>query len=92
MGYQVTVYSAGPACAACRLTKKALDREGVAFTEIDLTVAGEAVAETVRMLGHTQAPVVVAEVGSWSTDWSGFRPDQITDLVRRVRAMEARAA
>ncbi|MDR2254387.1 MAG: glutaredoxin-like protein NrdH [Bifidobacteriaceae bacterium] len=77
----VTVYSQ-PACPQCRATYRALDRQGTAYTVVDLTEDPHAL-DLVLSLGHRQAPVVVTE----SDHWSGFRPEKIAGLAdRRVAA------
>ena len=70
----VTVYTK-PACVQCNATFKALDKLGVEYEAIDISVDDEA-REYVMALGHLQAPVVV----SGSDHWSGFRPDRVKAL------------
>ncbi len=70
----VTVYTK-PACVQCNATFKALDKVGVEYEAIDISVDDEA-REYVMALGHLQAPVVV----SGSDHWSGFRPDRVKAL------------
>ncbi len=70
----ITVYSK-PACVQCTATTRALDRQGVDYTIID--VSGDAAAyELVQRLGYQQVPVVVAG----ERHWAGFRPDMISSL------------
>ena len=64
-----------PDCVQCGATKRALGKNGLDYTEIDLTEDEEALA-TVKALGYQQAPVVVAG----GEHWSGFRPDRIKAL------------
>lgn len=71
----VTVYTK-PACVQCTATKKALDRAGVDYETIDITMDSDA-RDYVMALGYLQAPVVVAQ----DEHWSGFRPDRIKSLV-----------
>lgn len=71
---QVTVYST-PSCVQCNATYRALDRQGIAYTVVDLSQDAAAM-EMVKSLGYTQAPVVMAG----SEHWSGFRPDRISSL------------
>lgn len=71
----VIVYTR-PACSACEATKRALDMRGVAHEVREMTAAE---AERFRAEGHTQAPVVVTEAGTWA----GFRPDRIVALSTR---------
>lgn len=70
----ITVYTK-PACVQCNATKKALDRAGLSYELVDISMADEA-RDYVMALGHLQAPVVVAG----EEHWSGFRPDRIRQL------------
>lgn len=70
----ITVYSK-PSCVQCTATYRALDRQGIAYSVVDLSQDAVAL-ETVRSLGYQQVPVVVTE----SDHWSGFRPDKISAL------------
>ena len=70
----VTVYTK-TACVQCNATFKALDKHGVEYEAVDISVDDEA-REYVMALGHLQAPVVV----TGSDHWSGFRPDRIKAL------------
>jgi glutaredoxin-like protein NrdH len=71
----VTVYTK-PACVQCNATYKALDKAGVEYDVIDISVDADA-RDYVMALGYLQAPVVVAG----NEHWSGFRPDRIKSLV-----------
>ena len=75
----ITVYTK-PACVQCTDTKKALDKAGLEYTMVDISLDDEA-RDYVMALGHLQAPVVVAG----EDHWSGFRPD-------RIRALAVEAA
>lgn len=70
----VTVYTK-PACVQCNATYKALDKQGLEYEIVDISVDDEA-REYVMALGYLQAPVVVAG----GDHWSGFRPDRIKAL------------
>jgi glutaredoxin-like protein NrdH len=70
----ITVYSK-PACVQCVATYKALDKQGVAYEKVDISLDVEA-RDYVMALGYLQAPVVVAG----DAHWSGFRPDRIKAL------------
>ncbi|MFV0493584.1 glutaredoxin-like protein NrdH [Mycobacterium sp.] len=70
----ITVYSK-PACVQCVATHKALDKQGVTYQKVDITLDAEA-RDYVMALGYLQAPVVVAD----NAHWSGFRPDRIKAL------------
>ncbi len=67
----ITVYSK-PRCVQCDATVRALDRSGVSYLTVDVTVDAEALAY-IKGLGYNQAPVVIAG----SEHWSGFRPDRL---------------
>lgn len=79
----VTLYSQ-PGCGPCVAVKSHLARAGVAVTVRDVTV-DPAAAETVRALGYTGTPVVVA--GDMHTH--GYRRDWLNNLVAAIRAEEA---
>ncbi|PRQ10853.1 NrdH-redoxin [Corynebacterium sp. 13CS0277] len=70
----ITVYSK-PACVQCTQTKKLLDRSGLEYEVIDISIDTEA-REYVMALGYLQAPVVVVD----NEHWSGFRPERIRGL------------
>ncbi|OBK58979.1 NrdH-redoxin [Mycobacterium gordonae] len=70
----ITVYSK-PACVQCVATYKALDKQGIDYQKVDITLDPEA-RDYVMALGYLQAPVVVAD----NAHWSGFRPDRIKAL------------
>ncbi|AGP30286.1 glutaredoxin-like protein NrdH [Corynebacterium terpenotabidum] len=75
----ITVYTK-PACVQCTATKRALDKAGLDYELVDISIDDEA-RDYVMALGHLQAPVVVAA----GEHWSGFRPE-------RIKAMAAQAA
>ncbi|NMR21215.1 glutaredoxin-like protein NrdH [Cellulomonas fimi] len=74
----ITVYSK-PACVQCTATYRALDKNELEYTIVDISSDAEA-REFVMGLGHLQAPVVVAD----GDHWSGYRPDKIAALTERV--------
>jgi len=76
----VTVYTK-PACVQCNATYKALDKLGVEYDIVDISLDAEA-RDYVMALGYLQAPVVVAG----DDHWSGFRPDRIKALGGAVAA------
>lgn len=67
----ITVYSK-PSCVQCTATYRALDKQGLDYTIVDLSI-DETSMDYVRGLGYQQAPVVVAG----DDHWSGYRPDRI---------------
>ena len=70
----ITVYTK-PACVQCNATFRALDKAGVDYAKVDITVDSDA-RDYVLGLGYLQAPVVVAG----GQHWSGFRPDRIAEV------------
>ena len=70
----ITVYSK-PACVQCTATTRALDRQGIDYTVVDVSSDAEAYG-LVQNLGYRQVPVVVAG----EQHWAGFRPDMISAL------------
>jgi glutaredoxin-like protein NrdH len=76
----VTVYTK-PACVQCNATYKALDKAGIEYDLVDISLDAEA-RDYVMALGYLQAPVVVAG----NEHWSGFRPDRIKTLAGAVTA------
>ena len=70
----ITVYTK-PACVQCNATYKALEKQGIAYEKVDISLDAEA-RDYVMALGYLQAPVVVAG----NEHWSGFRPDRIKSL------------
>lgn len=71
----ITVYSQ-PSCVQCVATYRELDRQGVAYTVVDLS-KDESAMQMVLGLGYRQAPVVMAG----DDHWAGFRPDKIMAIV-----------
>lgn len=79
MSVIVTVYTTGPSCGACTMTKRHLDRRGIAYTEQPLDDDNLAAAVD---LGFTTAPVVCVNVDGVEDSWQGYRPDRIDALGR----------
>ncbi|MBJ8343482.1 glutaredoxin-like protein NrdH [Antrihabitans sp. YC2-6] len=71
----ITVYTK-PACVQCTATYRALDKAGIEYSVVDISVDADA-RDYVMALGYLQAPVVV----TGDSHWSGFRPDRIKSLV-----------
>lgn len=78
--HDITVYTAGRACAQCVATKRVLDRAGVLYTTVDAT--DPAVIADLKSRGFTALPVVTSGADSWS----GFRPDRLAAAARRAAA------
>lgn len=80
-GQAVVIYTTGPECMRCTITKRLLTQNGVAFIEVDIRTNPAAREYIVEELGYTEAPVVVV---SDEDHWSGFRPDKLTGLASRL--------
>ncbi|MBI9001384.1 glutaredoxin-like protein NrdH [Corynebacterium sp. CCM 9185] len=74
----ITVYSK-PACVQCTATKKALDRAGLEYELVDISLDDDA-RDYVMALGYLHAPVVEVD----GEHWSGFRPERIRGLAAQV--------
>ena len=83
----VTVYSTGDGCPRCVRTCECLRLAGIPFTLINLNDAINAPARefVTGDLGYSAAPVVVVDQEQ-QHHWSGFRPDLIQQLSRRIEA------
>lgn len=69
-----TVYTK-PSCVQCDMTKRYLDKAGVAYNTVDITQDPEAL-DMILGMGFSSAPVVISEAGSWA----GFQPDKLNLL------------
>ncbi|MEQ0217903.1 glutaredoxin domain-containing protein [Klebsiella sp. CN_Kp114] len=72
---KITVYS-NQNCGPCVATKTAMKRAEIEFTE----ASASNVAEQLRSLGFSSAPVVIVQTENGPVGWSGFRPDLIRKL------------
>lgn len=70
----LTIYTR-PGCGPCTATKRALEKAGIPFREIEVESVTPEQLDSFRAEGLTQAPVVIAPDGR---AWSGFRPDEIS--------------
>jgi glutaredoxin-like protein NrdH len=74
----ITVYTK-PNCSACDATKRALDKEGIDYGLIDVTL-NQAAMDKLNSLGVKEMPYVDAgELGTWT----GFR---YADIKRVAKA------
>ena len=71
----VTVYTK-PACVQCDATKRTLDKLGIAYNTIDITLDAEAFEKIIDM-GFKAAPVVITD----NDAWAGFNPEKLNGLV-----------
>lgn len=75
----VTVYTSGPSCMACTLTKRHLDRRGIPYAEVAID-SDDNILAAILELGYTTAPVVCASTSQGEQSWDGYRPDRIDAL------------
>lgn len=77
---KLTVYSSN-GCMACKLTKDLLDREGLAFTEKNIS-DNETFRNEVEVLGFKRVPITKVEdnTGSLLMSISGFNPEALQAL------------
>lgn len=82
MNRVVRVYTTGPSCMQCVMTKKRLTKLGVPFEEIlvDPTNENDVNAAALRYMGFQGAPVVLVSGPDGETSWVGFSPDRIDAL------------
>ena len=79
----ITVYTTGPRCGKCRMTKIMLDAKHIPYVEVDVTKEENAAARDyiTEDLGYAVAPVVVV---TDDDHWCDLRPDQIERLAKRA--------
>ncbi len=81
---EITVYTTGPSCAKCSLTKKALDAAGITYEEVRLDLdPAAAAAIKAEVLGAADGRLVAPVVRDGLTGdlWSDFRRDRIAAAV-----------
>ncbi len=69
-----TVYTK-PACVQCDMTKRLLDKNGIAYNTVDIT-EDTAAFEKLLEMGFKAAPVVITDNDSWA----GFNPEKINAI------------
>lgn len=84
---EVTIYST-PGCAGCFATKRALDKAGVQYDDIDLSERPDLV-ETFKAQGLGQAPIVETKDGD---RWTGYQPGKLKEHGLDYRSRQNRAA
>jgi glutaredoxin-like protein NrdH len=80
----LTVYSK-PNCVQCNATYRSLDKAGVEYDVVDITLDPDARGYAMS-LGHLSAPVVVVTKPDGAiTSWGGYSPDSIKAFVETYR-------
>ncbi|MGO2643116.1 glutaredoxin family protein [Brevibacterium aurantiacum] len=77
----VTVYTTGPSCVKCTMTKRMLDGAGIPFVEVNVRENPAAYAYITEELGYSMAPVVVVDE---QDHWCDVRPDQIDRIAAHL--------
>lgn len=83
----IVIYS-GPGCPNCIRTMNYLDREGIAYSTVDVDENPHAIEE-LKACGHAQLPVVFAD---GLPPFSGMRPDMLVRLKSMTQQTAARAS
>lgn len=83
---EVTIYST-PNCGGCFATKRALDKAGIQYDDIDLS-KNPTLAAKFRQQGIKQAPIVETKDGD---RWSGHNPDKLKEHGLDYRTRQNRA-
>jgi glutaredoxin-like protein NrdH len=74
----VTIFTTGPGCHLCHVTKAHLKKRGVVFEEIRIDEQPEW-ADRLKTMGYMTAPVVL--VGEDDV-WEGYSSDSINEWAR----------
>lgn len=70
----IRVYTTGPSCGKCQMTKRMLTSRGIPYIEINIREDDAAREYVTEELGYSTAPVVVVDDHD---HWSDMRPDHI---------------
>ena len=81
----ITLYSKPFGCVQCDATKRKFKKEGVDYTDVDVT-KDETAPAFIKSLGYTQAPVVFVSTPQGDHHWSGHNPEEIDEHILQKRA------
>lgn len=76
----VTLYSKPFGCVQCDATKRKFRKEGVDYTDVDVT-EDETALSFIKSLGYSQAPVVFVSTPQGDHHWSGYNVDDIDEHI-----------
>jgi glutaredoxin-like protein NrdH len=79
----ITIYTTGPSCGKCTMTKRLFDGKNVPYVEVNIIDDPAARAYVVEELGYSTAPVVVIDDHD---HWSDLRPDHIDRIAAHLAA------
>ncbi|WP_417512498.1 glutaredoxin family protein [Microbacterium sp.] len=74
----IRVYTTGPSCGKCQMTKRLLTSRGIPYVEINIREDEAAREYVTEELGYSAAPVVVDD----HDPWNDMRPDHIERIAR----------
>ncbi|CAN7525429.1 glutaredoxin family protein [Microbacterium foliorum] len=77
----VTVYTTGPSCGKCTMTKLMLKGKGIPFVEVNIRENAEAYTYVTEDLGYSTAPVVVVDE---QDHWCDLRTDHIERIAAHM--------
>lgn len=72
----VTLYSK-PGCPKCMATKRAFDKNGIAYSYVDVTQSPDAYSYVVETLGYQEVPIVETD----TEHWAGYKEEKIKGLL-----------
>lgn len=75
----IRVYTTGPSCGKCQMTKRLLTSRGIPYVEINIREDEAAREYVTEELGYSAAPVVVVDDHD---HWNDMRPDHIERIAR----------
>jgi glutaredoxin-like protein NrdH len=79
-GAAITLYSKPKGCVQCDATKRKFKKEGIEYTEVDVTTDETALA-FIKGLGYGQAPVVYVSKPEGDRHWSGYDVNEIDEHI-----------
>jgi len=81
MSERITIYTTGPSCGKCHMTKLMLDAKGILYNEVNINEDPAAAEYVTAELGYSTAPVVVVDDDD---HWCDLRPDHIERIAARL--------
>lgn len=75
------VYTTGPSCGKCEMTKRMLTAKGIPYLETNIREDAAAYEYVTAELGYSTAPVVVVDD---QDHWCDLRPDHIERIAAHM--------
>ena len=79
----ITIFTTGPQCIRCKMTKHAMDKKGVPYTEINIREDLDAATYVTEDLGYSEAPIVGVVGGGALASQLGAHVDPTRPMRRR---------